>query len=191
MSKLKMTDFKIVGDGFQMGPINLTVYDSQKLLVYGPNGGGKTTFLLGILGTLKTKGSLMIDDVEISSLHIEKRGVAYQPANPVMIPNLKVMEILKLADPDYDNGLIEELKLGRLLDVKGSKLSAGQARLIQILAVLFSKAKVALLDEPYSFLSEEYRNSVFELMMKSKKIVITTAQERDERFDTFLHLTHG
>ncbi|MDG6928143.1 MAG: ATP-binding cassette domain-containing protein [Nitrososphaerota archaeon] len=184
-----MTDFEIVREGFQMGPINLTIDDHQKLLVYGLNGVGKTTLLLGILGTLKTRGSLMIDEAEISSFPIEKRGVAYQPANPAMIPHLKVKEILKLADPYHDNQLVKELKLAALLDVKGDKLSAGQARLIQIAAVLLSKAKVVLLDEPFSFLSEEYRNSVFDLIMNDRKVVIATAQERDERFDAFLHLT--
>lgn len=186
-----MEDFKIVRGGFQLGPINLALGDSEKLLVYGLNGVGKTTLLLGILGTLKTRGSLTIDKVEISSLPVEKRGVAYQPASPAMIPNLKVKEILKLADPDHGNELIEELKLERLLDVKGVKLSAGQARLIQIAAVLLSRAKVILLDEPFSFLSEEIRNSVFELIMNDKKTVIATAQEKDERFDAFLHLTRS
>ncbi len=186
-----MADFKIVRGDFQLGPINLILDDHQKLLVYGLNGVGKTTLLLGILGTLKTRGSLTIDGVEISSLPIEKRGVAYQPASPAMIPNLKVKEILKLADPDHGNELIEELKLARLLDVKGEKLSAGQARLIQIAAVLLSRAKVILLDEPFSFLSEEIRSSVFELIINDKKTVIATAQEKDKRFDAFLNLTRN
>jgi ABC-type multidrug transport system ATPase subunit len=185
---IKIKNFEIIRDSFKLGPINLTANDGQKVLVYGLNGSGKTTMLLGLLGELKTSGSFTIDDIEISSLPIEKRGIAYQPATPAVIPNLKVKEILELANQKQDEILLEKLNLKRLFDVKGSKLSAGQARLTQIAAVLLSNAKIILMDEPFAFLSEELIYRVFELMMADKRIIIVTSQKKIESFDVFLHL---
>ncbi len=186
---IKITNFEIIRDNFKLGPINLMVNDGQKVLVYGLNGSGKTTMLLGLLGELKNGGSFTIDDIEVSSLPIEKRGIAYQPATPTVIPNLKVREILGLANQKHDDEiLLEKLNLKRLFDVKGNKLSAGQARLTQIAAVLLSNAKIILMDEPFAFLSEELIRKVFELMMADKRIIIVTSQKKNEAFDIFLHL---
>jgi len=185
---IEIKNFEIIRDNFKLGPINLMANDGQKVLVYGLNGSGKTTMLLGLLGELKTSGSFTIDDIEISSLPIEKRGIAYQPATPTVIPNLKVREILGLANQKQDEILLEKLNLKRLFDAKGNKLSAGQARLTQIAAVLLSNARIILMDEPFAFLSEELTRRVFELMMADKRIIIVTSQKKIESFDVFLHL---
>lgn len=185
---IKITNFEIIRDNFKLGPITLMAKDGQKVLVYGLNGSGKTTMLLGLLGELKTSGSFTIDDIEVSSLPIEKRGIAYQPATPAVIPNLKVREILELANKKQDEMLLEKLNLKRLFDIKGNKLSAGQARLTQIAAVLLSKARIILMDEPFAFLSEELIRNVFELMMTDKRIIVVTSQKKNEVFDVFLHL---
>jgi len=188
MSRLKISDFIIYRDSFKVGPIELSADDGSKVLVHGPNGAGKTTLLLGMLGILKTSGSLSIDGEEISSLPIERRKIAYQPANPSAVPKLTVRRILGLANPRRDQDIINELKIDALLDRTGDELSAGQARLVQLAAVFMSNARVILLDEPFSFLSQEHREIAFDLIRRDRRIVIATAQERDERFDSFVSL---
>lgn len=191
MSKLKISNFTVYRDSFRVGPIDLTADEGCKVLVYGPNGSGKTTLLLGMLGILKTSGSLSIDGEEISSLPVERRKIAYQPASPTAVPKLTVRKILRLASPRIDQDIINELKIDSLLDRTGDELSAGQARLVQLAAVFMGKARVILLDEPFSFLSQEHREMVYELIRKERRIVIATAQERDERFDLFVSLARS
>ena len=189
MTGLEFEGFSVLRESFQVGPISLSLNKGDKLLVYGPNGSGKTTFLLGVLGALKTTGSLKLNGREISYLPINRRQIAYQPAQP-SVPSLRVKEILKLSN-GYDERIIRGLDLERILDKKGNGLSAGQARMVQLASVLSSKAAVILLDEPFAFLSEEARAKVSELIFRDERMIISTSQERDERFNAFIKLNRG
>ena len=55
--------------------VSFTVQDGEMLVITGPNGGGKSTIAKLLMGIIKeTKGSILLDGVDITSMSIDERA---------------------------------------------------------------------------------------------------------------------
>lgn len=134
----------------------------------GPNGSGKTTAFNLMTGYLKgDSGQIRFDGHEIakprpSSLY--RRGLSRTFQQARIFPELSVQENLVIAsgyswpemfgarvsksDRERAETMLEEFHLFELADLPAAELSYGQRKLLEFAAVLMSRPKLVLLDEP-------------------------------------------
>ena len=78
--------------GFMLGPLNLKI-DREVLVMIGPTGSGKTTFLNLIAGMIRPdEGSVILDGSDITKLSLESRRIGYVFQTPNLFPHLNVYD---------------------------------------------------------------------------------------------------
>ncbi len=189
MSGIELRGFVARRGGFAVGPIDLEVGRGERALIYGPNGSGKTTILLGIIGAVEAEGRVFVDGRDVSGLPTHERGISYVPAHPVLPAWMTVSEMLRMTGSrSVAFDLLEEFGLGWALNRRAGALSTGERKLIQIIVALSSDARALLLDEPFSNVSRSWASRLEELLASEPRPVILTHQERIPAFDRYVRL---
>ena len=130
----------------------------------GPNGAGKTTTFYMIVG-LETpdEGQVFLDGQDITSLpmHLRARlGIGYLPQEASIFRKLTVEENLlailettsldKAARQVKMEELLAEFHINHVRTRKGSELSGGERRRVEIAWALATEPDFILLDEPFA-----------------------------------------
>ena len=166
MSTLKCNNLKKQYDTKKIVQnISLEVNSGEVIGLLGPNGAGKTTTFYMIVGLIKSdSGSIVIDDIDITSTPIHKRfeyGISYLPQEPSIFRNMTAVDNIK-AILETDNkltkhekniildDLITKFDLKSFLNTEGMQLSGGERRRVEIARALALKPKFLLLDEPFA-----------------------------------------
>jgi len=136
----------------------------EKVVIYGPNGTGKTTLLKTILGIVKAfSGKIIFEDDEV---------IAYckqdypNPEFPITVEEVVAMGIKKQnknSKEDIKNALIKANALnlqGRLF----YSLSGGERQKVSLARCYCQNANLFLLDEPSSFLDTQSKSIFLEQM---------------------------
>ena len=155
--------------------VSLRVNDGELVVVFGPNGHGKSTLLKTICGLLTpTSGSIKFDGEEINNLPSQKivgMGIVYIAEDRHLFPDMTVLENLKLGayNPNARPKEAENLeyvfklfpKLKEFRKRQASTLSGGEGRMLAIGRGLMSNAKFLAIDEPSFGLAPYLRINVF------------------------------
>ena len=159
--------------------IDVTIAEQEVVVVIGPSGGGKSTFLrcLNYL-EVPTAGSITFDGIplngEANINEVRKEvGMVFQRFN--LFPHMTVMDNLILAPVIVRHEKKEEAvekaklyldKVGLLnkADAYPGSLSGGQQQRVAIARALCMKPKAMLFDEPTSALDPEMINEVLDVM---------------------------
>ena len=160
--------------------IDYTINQGEKIVIIGPSGGGKSTFLrcLNLLET-PTDGEIYFDGEKINSrkcninLVRQKMGMVFQHFN--LFPHKTILENITLAPIKLKlktkaqaiedaKKLLERVGLPDKADAYPSMLSGGQKQRVAIARALAMEPKVMLFDEPTSALDPEMVGEVLELM---------------------------
>ena len=161
--------------------ISLTIDCGEFVGLVGPNGGGKTTLLLTILGLLKSSGGNVQLFGSGSSSPSSLRKIGWVSQHASNIPkNIKitVRELVQLGTLTSNNMFwrisdeqnirvekaIERVGLQNVSDTMISKLSGGQRQRAVIARTLASEAEFILLDEPLVGVDRESRNSLLKFL---------------------------
>jgi branched-chain amino acid transport system ATP-binding protein len=158
--------------------ISLKVYDSDTLLIVGPNGVGKSSLLKAIINhpEMIVKGSVIFNGIDISrfsSRKIMNMGISYLSQRGNIFPNLTVYENLLLAGNIMPRKLLQDkiIELIReipdLLPIKGKEtncLSGGEQSLLSLAMTLINSPQLLILDEPVTGLSVTNANKIYSLI---------------------------
>ena len=167
-------------ESFLLSNIKLTIEEGEFLSILGPSGCGKTTILRIIAGIVRPdKGRLFVENVDITEMPTEKRNFALVAQQPLLFPNMNVIENvafgLKMKGINKGERLSKAESILSNLGLKGlekrfpSQLSGGEQQRAAIARALIVKPKVLLMDEPFSALNEELRVEMRELLYKIHK----------------------
>jgi len=163
-------------DGTQaLDGIDFHVDAGECVAIFGPNGSGKTTFVLHLMGLLKGEGAV--------ELH-GKAGLVFQdPDEQLFMPT--VLE--DVAFGPLNQGLTAEAADARarvVLDRVGMAhalakapyhLSAGEKRRVAIAGVLAMQPDILILDEPTTFLDPPAQRDLIALLreLPQAKLLVT------------------
>ena len=162
--------------------IDYTINKGEKIVIIGPSGGGKSTFLrcLNLLerpssGDIYFDGQLITDHKCNINLVRQKMGMVFQHFNlfphKTILQNITLAPIkLKLKTPaeaeKRAKELLEMVGLPDKINAYPSQLSGGQKQRVAIARALAMDPQVMLFDEPTSALDPEMVGEVLELMKK-------------------------
>ena len=144
--------------------VSLEVEQGTIVGLLGPNGAGKTTSFSMIVGLEHPDtGHVYLDDEDVTHLPMYKRalkGIGYLPQEASIFRKLTVeeniMAILEEIEPDKAKrqqkmeDLIQEFHIGHIRKSKGSALSGGERRRVEIARALATDPGFILLDEPFA-----------------------------------------
>tara|TARA_B100001287_G_scaffold183397_1_gene154703 strand:+ start:955 stop:1833 length:879 start_codon:yes stop_codon:yes gene_type:complete len=160
--------------------INLTITCGEFIGIVGPNGGGKSTLMLTILGILKPRtGSVRIYDLApMSRQTLGKVGWVPQAATNlpqnlqitvkefIQLGTLNHKSLLRLRKNEREKvqKIIETIGLDEYANTRIANLSGGQKQRAAIGKALASDADLLLMDEPMVGVDGESRNSIMRLL---------------------------
>ena len=171
---------KAFGDHVVLDGIDEHICPGEKVVIIGPSGGGKSTFLrcLNMLET-PTRGTITFKGVDITdpksdiNKHRQKMGMVFQHFN--LFPHMTIMRnltlapmrLLKKSKSEAEAKAMELLERVGLADRAASypgQLSGGQKQRVAIVRALCMEPEVMLFDEPTSALDPEMVGEVLDVM---------------------------
>ncbi len=205
MKKLQIIDLHVEVEGKEIiSGVNLTFHPQKIHALMGPNGSGKSTLALALMGHPRykiTKGKILLDGQDVTHEKPEKKaqlglflsfqhppeiqGVALFPFLRTMVNNFTEKKYSVL---DFQKLLLQQQALLKM-DSSFSKrhlhtgLSGGEKKKVEILQLLLSNPKYALLDETDSGLDIDALKTVatgIKKVIKEQKtgIIIITHYRR-------------
>jgi len=181
----------------------LEIRAGQVMAVMGENGAGKSTLMKVLAGVYQDyEGRIILDGHEVtftSPRHAQEQGVAIIHQELNLIPNLSVVENIFLGREPLDRiGLIDYRRMRREasallhrldLDVDPgvpvSSLRVGQQQVVEIARAIALKARVIIMDEPTSAISEREVDVLFGLIDALKRdgvAIVYISHKMDEVF---------
>jgi lipopolysaccharide export system ATP-binding protein len=144
--------------------VSISVGQGEIVGLLGPNGAGKTTSFYMMVGLVKAdEGKITLNNVDVTEQPIHKRalnGIGYLPQEASVFRDLSIeeniMAVLENRDLsrrvrlDLRDSLIQDFKLDHVRKSKGSALSGGERRRVEIARALALEPKFVLLDEPFA-----------------------------------------
>ncbi|MGB0452722.1 MAG: LPS export ABC transporter ATP-binding protein [Bacteriovoracaceae bacterium] len=144
--------------------VSLNVKQGEVVGLLGPNGAGKTTSFYMIVGLVKAdSGEIRINELDLTMLPIHLRaheGLGYLPQEASVFRDLSVedniravLELRKIPNATKNSlleSLISDFGLEHIRRSKGSALSGGERRRVEIARTLALEPKFILLDEPFA-----------------------------------------
>ena len=152
--------------------LNLKINNGNILCVYGKSGVGKSSLINVIAGTtednLLFEGEIILNGKILNNIAIEKRKIGLLLQDGALFPHLTVEQNIyfgmnrKLKSKEKLNVINENLKNANMEGFQNRyphTLSGGQKARIACLRAVLSEPEVLLLDEPFSSLDTEHRNT--------------------------------
>ena len=179
--------------------LNLKINNGNILCLFGKSGVGKSSLINVIAGTTEDKllfeGEIILNGKILNNIAIEKRKIGLLLQDGALFPHLTVEQNIffgmnrKLKSKEKLNVINENLKNANMEGFQNRyphTLSGGQKARIACLRAILSEPKALLLDEPFSSLDHEHRNTFRKFVIdkvKESKIpcLLVTHDETDKK----------
>ena len=208
--ELRKVIFEINGKKVLDG-ISAVFRKGEKIFLYGPSGGGKSTLLKVLAGIYRNYGgNVLYDGNELRSLKLETyRGRVYYQSQNVVLFNDTIRNNLLLANPKAtDSQIWQALNLACADFVKefpngldtvigggGVQLSGGQKQRIALARLFLKNPEIVFLDEATSALDypteEKIIKNIFSKFGDKNIFFISHREEMGKYFDRKLKLING
>ena len=178
--------------------LSLKIKNGNILCVFGKSGVGKSSLINVIAGTtednLSFEGEIILNGKILNNIPIEKRKIGLLLQDGALFPHLTVEQNIyfgmnrKLKPKEKFCLIKENLRKANMDNFQNrypNTLSGGQKSRIACLRAILSEPEVLLLDEPFSSLDPEHRNTFRNFVVdkvKESKIpcLLVTHDESDK-----------
>ncbi len=180
---------------FHLGPIDLKM--KENLVLLGPTGSGKTTLLEIIAGFIKPdSGRIFFNGKEMTEIPPEKRRIGLLYQDYQLFPHMDVFRNisygLRMQGMDHKSiemkvkSISERFGISHLLSRNVYHLSGGEKQRVALARALIIEPEMLLLDEPFSALDEETKNSLIEyfkeIMNEIDSLVIIVTHDQQDAY---------
>ncbi|WP_159473901.1 sugar ABC transporter ATP-binding protein [Dyadobacter sp. 3J3] len=187
--------------------VQLTIKKGEVHALMGENGAGKSTFMKILIGLLNPDSGEIIYDGNIikdnSVSEISKRGISMIHQEILIIPELTVAQNIFLGREREISGnkngwlndkniavkateFLRELGVDIDANIKMKYLSVAQMQMVEIAKAVSNNARVIIMDEPTSAISDKEVSTLFRIIkdLKSKGVaIIYISHKMDEIFE--------
>ena len=194
-----------LGDKEILKNINMEIQSGETHILFGPNGSGKTSLLMTIMGYPQyrvTAGKIVFKGEDITEMPINERaklgiGMSYQ--RPPTINGVKTSQMVQIcSDEDVDaEGLAEKVNFADFLDRDiNAGFSGGEIKRSELLQLMAQDPTLLLFDEPESGVDLENMlligTTIGELLQRDfiRDIRKSQKERRTERTRMGLIITH-
>jgi Fe-S cluster assembly ATP-binding protein len=203
---LQIEDLQVkVGDKEILKHIDLEIQKGETHILFGPNGSGKTSLLMTIIGYPQYKvtgGKMVFKGEDITHMPIDERaqlgiGVSYQ--RPPTINGVKTKQMVQIcAKEDVDaEALAARVNFTEFLERDiNAGFSGGEIKRSELLQLMAQDADILLFDEPESGVDLEnislIGSAISELLQRDFKLNPEKSQKKlhEERTKMGLIITH-
>jgi branched-chain amino acid transport system ATP-binding protein len=189
------------GEAHILQGVSLSVREGEVVTLIGRNGAGKTTTLRSIMGIARTRrGHVRLRGQDITGRpthEIARGGIAWVPEERRVLPNLTVVENLRLgwlARGSGSAGSVKEVfeyfpRLRERMGHRGRFLSGGEQQMLAIARALVARPSVMLVDEPTEGLAPLLVQSLTEILASINRRG-TTIMLVEQSLEVALKLAH-
>lgn len=158
---LEINDLHVsIGEKPVLKGVNLKINAGETFILFGPNGSGKTTMLMSLMGFgnyTVTQGSIVFKGVDITHAPIHERaklGIGMSFQRPPTIHGLKTRHMVERCGqgrPVDVEGLAKKVNFDEFLDRDiNSGFSGGEIKRSELLQLMAQEPSLVLFDEPES-----------------------------------------
>jgi Fe-S cluster assembly ATP-binding protein len=161
---LEIKELCVAVDGQELlRQVNLIIPDGEVHTLLGPNGSGKTSLMMAIMGFgdyRVTHGQILFDGQDITELDLTERarlGIAVTQQRPPTIAGVKLRHVLDYATAGIPERvseidmLVSKTRMAPFLERDINRgLSGGEIKRSELLQLLAGQPRLAMVDEPDS-----------------------------------------
>ena len=203
---LQIEDLQVkIGDKEILKHIDLEIGSGETHILFGPNGSGKTSLMMTIMGYPQyrvTGGKILFKGQDITNMPVDERaqlgiGVSYQ--RPPTINGVKTKQMVEICAKDKVDAeaLAEKVNFSEFLgrDINAG-FSGGEIKRSELLQLMAQDADLMLFDEPESGVDLEnislIGNAISQLLQRDVRMNTKKSQKekREERTKMGLIITH-
>jgi lipopolysaccharide export system ATP-binding protein len=177
---------KRYGQRWVVQDVDVSVGQGEVVGLLGPNGAGKTTTFYMMVGLVcPDHGSIQLMGEDLTDLPIHKRafkGIGYLPQEASIFRDLSVEKNVMAALESRSlsrqirmsecDRLLEDLGVTKIRYSRGSDLSGGERRRVEIARTLALAPQFVLLDEPFAGVDPLAVHDIQDIILGLKKLNI-------------------
>lgn len=159
--------------------VNLEIFADDFICIIGPNGGGKTTLIKAILGTIPYSGEV---NIAPSLFNGNKRLIGYLPQHSTFDRNfpISVLEVVmsglqsergfstKYSREDREKAmqLLDKVGIASVAERQIGEVSGGQLQRALLCRAVISEPKLLILDEPTNFIDKQFERELYDILQQ-------------------------
>ncbi|MDE6473781.1 MAG: ATP-binding cassette domain-containing protein [Clostridia bacterium] len=184
--EVSKVDFQYYGSSFGLQDVNLSLNESDRLVIYGRENSGKTTLLRLLCGLEEyCRGSILLDDAELNQLSQKDMNIGFSfdsrildgkssvedvISYPMKLRNLQSEDIV-----DYLNSVSDRCNLPMQSQI--NNLSEMQVAMVIIARLFAVDRRMYLVDDVWKDLPQEEKTIVIDFLKEKiadKSVIVAT-----------------
>ncbi len=187
MTLINLENVGVAYDGHQvLSDVNLTIGDRDFIGIIGPNGGGKTTLVKAILGTVHYTGRITLSPTLFRG---REQLIGYMPQQSnfdrafpisvleVVLSGLQGRKGFRTRFSSEDRALafrmLQRAGIAQVADSPIGEISGGQMQRALLCRAIISAPRLLILDEPSNFVDNKFENELYStLQLLNRRMAI-------------------
>jgi len=137
---------------------NLAIEQGERMVVLGPSGAGKTTFLRMVAG---------LEQPDAGQIELSSRKTAFVFQEPRLIPWRNVRDNLRFVNSSADiPAILKQLRLEGFADYMPAQLSGGMQQRVNLARALIIEPDLLILDEAFTSLDLPFKLTLIQDLLE-------------------------
>ena len=161
---------------------NLEILEDDFIGIIGPNGGGKTTLIKSIIGSVPYSGEITLSPTLFKD---GKRLIGYLPQQTTFDKQfpISVIEVVlsglqsqkgfstRYSQKDKTTALqlLDSMGIISIADKQIGEISGGQMQRVLLCRAIISEPKLLILDEPTNFVDKRFESELYDILKELNK----------------------
>ncbi|MBQ5353910.1 MAG: ABC transporter ATP-binding protein [Alistipes sp.] len=161
---------------------NLEIFEGDFIGIIGPNGGGKTTLIKTILGSVPYSGEITLSPTLFDN---GRRLIGYLPQQTTFDRQfpISVIEVVlsglqsqkgfsrryKTEERNKALQLLDNMGISSIADRQIGDISGGQMQRVLLCRAIIAEPKLLILDEPTNFVDKRFESELYDILRELNK----------------------